>query len=247
MGLEDLFSDESCARVSDVDLWSFIENPVFPSTTYTEVNNDFYFVQYTGLYMFDPSYLADYFDDVDYQVFSFFYDGWAHGLYMKTTYYNWANGRDSEAFGACIGKECGGLWLYSYYNVGTSTSEIDAQAIGFLNLFSDPDASTPDLPYYYRSAYAADGSTNWGFRACGYSDGSLSDILNAYGYVTAWRYVAASDDYANGDEATAWSWSSLASGSNVESTVTLNGTEKSGAFEFVASGAALAIGVAALL
>ena len=70
---------------------------------------------------------------------------------------------------------------------------------------------------------------------------------SSYVYATAYRFIYTTDDYQNGDEATAVTWSSLASGSNEVQTIELSGIEKSGAFEFVASGAALAAGVAALL
>ena len=72
---------------------------------------------------------------------------------------------------------------------------------------------------------------------------------SSYVYATAYRFIDATGDYQNGDEATAVTWSSLASGSNEVQTIELSGIEKfkSGAFEFVASGAALAAGVAALL
>ena len=199
--------------------------------------------------MFDFSYLADYFSSSEYSSFFIMYDGWLQGIYMKTTYYDWSTGRDSESFGACVALEfgyCGGMWLEAYYDTDTSTSEIVATHIDFRMVFDDVDASNPDVPYDYDSWYNSAGGY-FGFLA--YGSSNLSYYMNQKGYTTAWRYVDSdlmSDDVQNGDEATMNTWTSLASGSNEVQTVTLEGIDK-GAFELVASvAAALAAGVAAL-
>ena len=54
------------------------------------------------------------------------------GLYMGkgTDDYDWLNGRDSEAFGACIGNSCGGMWLSAAY-IDSTTTYYYAEAINF--------------------------------------------------------------------------------------------------------------------
>ena len=163
--MSDLEGDD-INRVDDVALWSWLDNPAFPTTTYPNVNDDFYFDMAAGMYMLDPDYLAyllnymdEYYDSGSYVYDSFFsyYDGWLLCLYVTTIYYDWNNGgagRNMESFGACIGDSCGGAWMYSYYYYyDISSYGLYTYTIPIYFYEASPDASTPNVPYSYDSSY----------------------------------------------------------------------------------------------
>ena len=44
------YTDEVPYRVSDVDLWDFVDMPTLPTTTYADIDTNFYFTMYAGMY-----------------------------------------------------------------------------------------------------------------------------------------------------------------------------------------------------
>ena len=185
-------------------------------------------------YIFEYYYgLKDYFSDY----FWSNYDGWMLGLYMYLNQYDWSNGRESESFGACIGARCGGMWAYAYYYQGETYYEFSP-----INFYEDgAGMTTPDVPYAYDEAYY-----QYYYYLMPFGYDNLSYVMNEYSYTTLWSMISAdSSDYQNGDDATVVAWSSLSTTNQVQ-TVTLAGTEKSGAFAIAVSSVLVAMGAAAL-
>ena len=50
----ELFGD---VIVDDIDLWSYVETPPLPTSTYPDVNEYFYWYVYAGMYCVDPDYI----------------------------------------------------------------------------------------------------------------------------------------------------------------------------------------------